>query len=284
MTTVFQNLALFPHMNVEKNVGYGLKMRGVDKTEIAARVQEALALVKLEGVEKRMPDQLSGGQKQRVALARALVLRPRVLLLDEPLSALDMHLRRHMHKELKRMQRELGITFFYITHDQEEALNLSDRIALMKNGRFVQLGTPKELYDAPESRFAATFIGQSNLIRGMIEEVNGNGAVLRAEGLNLPCMPRNSVKPGDEMALCIRVERLHYGAAAPEGFSIPGVIVEHEYAGGVQRAVIELEGGHRLTAQRQMEGAQECAAGSRVSVWWDLSGAALVPWGDEDEK
>ena len=247
-------------------------------------MQESLKLVKLEGAEKRMPDQLSGGQKQRVALARALVLRPRVLLLDEPLSALDMHLRRHMHKELKRMQRELGITFLYITHDQEEALNLSDRIALMKNGRFVQLGTPKELYDAPESRFAASFIGQSNLIRGVMEEENEKNAVLNADGLKLPCIPRKPVKPGDEMALCVRVERLHYGPEAPGDFSVPGVLKEHEYAGGVQRAVIELKNGQLLTAQRQAEGREDCPAGTPVKVWWDLNGAALVPWEDAHEQ
>jgi len=284
VNTVFQNLALFPHMNVEKNVGYGLRIRGAEKKEIATRVKEALALVKLEGVEKRMPDQLSGGQKQRVALARSLVLRPRVLLLDEPLSALDMHLRRHMHKELKRMQRELGITFLYITHDQEEALNLSDRIALMESGRFVQLGTPKELYDAPQSRFAATFIGQSNLIRGVVESADGERAVLAANGMKLPCANKNGLKEGSEAALCVRVERLYYALEAPDGFSVPGMVVEHEYAGGVQRAVIELAGGQRLTAQRQAENKQDCPVGSPVHAWWDTASAALVPWEAQDEK
>ena len=278
VNTVFQNLALFPHMNVEKNVGYGLRMQGVDKKEIAQRVKESLELVQLPGVEKRMPDQLSGGQKQRVALARALVMKPRVLLLDEPLSALDMHLRKHMHKELKRMQRELGITFLYITHDQEEALNLSDRIVLMNQGRFVQIGTPQELYDFPRTHFAASFIGQSNLLRGVITGVGENKALLEVDGLSIPCIPRFPVGVGDEMALCIRAERLHYGSTPQGKAHLSGIIREHEYFGGAQRTVIELPGGQLLTAHRQVESAQDLSIGSRVFLWWDMQSAALVHW------
>lgn len=278
LNTVFQNLALFPHMTVERNIGYGLRMQGVKKAEIAARTAEMLRLVQLEGVEKRMPEQLSGGQRQRVALARALVMRPQALLLDEPLSALDLHLRRHMQQELKRMQRELGVAFIYITHDQEEALNMSDRIALMRDGRFEQIGMPQELYDAPQSVFAAAFIGQTNLIRGVITGCGEGKALLEADGLSLPCVARRPVAVGDEMCLCVRVERLHY-AAQPQGpIHIGGVLREHQYAGGVQRAVIELAGGRRLLAQRQVEAAQDCPVGSRVFVWWDPQTAALVPW------
>lgn len=284
VNTVFQNLALFPHMTVEKNIAYGLRMRGVERKETAARVKEMLEMVRLTGVEKRFPSQLSGGQRQRVALARALVLRPRVLLLDEPLSALDLHLRRHMQGELKRMQRELGVTFVYITHDQEEALNLSDRVALMREGRFVQIDTPQRLYDAPASRFAASFVGQSNLIRGVITGCGEGKAVLEAEGLSLPCVCRRPVAVGDEMALCVRVERLHY-ASRPQGdIHISGILREHEYAGGLQRAVIELPGGRRLIAQRQVEDAQDCPVGSRVFLWWNIQAAALVPWEEWDDE
>ena len=163
VNTVFQNYALFPHMTVEKNVAYGLRMRRLPREEINRRVQEMLELVQLKEYGKRLPTQLSGGQRQRVAIARAAILKPRLLLLDEPLGALDLKLRRQMQIELKRMQQQLNITFIYITHDQEEAMGMSDRIALMRDGRFVQLDTPEGLYERPNSAFAATFIGDTNL-------------------------------------------------------------------------------------------------------------------------
>ncbi len=166
---VFQNYALFPHLDVGDNVAFGLKRKGVAKDETARRVGEALELVHLTGYERRKPNQLSGGQQQRVALARALVNRPNVLLLDEPLGALDLKLRRQLQVELKRIQAEVGITFVYVTHDQEEALTMSDRIAVMHAGKVEQLGTPEELYERPATRFVADFIGSTNLLRGRIE-------------------------------------------------------------------------------------------------------------------
>ncbi len=171
VNTVFQNYALFPHMNVSDNVGYGLKIRKVPKAEIAERVEQALRLVQLEGYGKRMPDQLSGGQKQRIAIARAVINEPKVLLLDEPLGALDLKLRRQMQLELKRLQKQLGITFIYITHDQEEAINMSDTIAVMNHGRFEQIGTPDEIYNHPKTSYVATFVGNANILTGIVESI-----------------------------------------------------------------------------------------------------------------
>ncbi len=166
VNTVFQNYALFPHMSVADNIGYGLKLKKASKSEIQAKVQEMLTLVQLEEYGKRMPSELSGGQKQRVAIARALAVQPQILLLDEPLGALDLQLRRQMQFELKRLQKQLGITFLYITHDQEEALNMSDRIAVMRQGRFEQIGTPNEIYDSPKTAYVAKFVGESNILKG----------------------------------------------------------------------------------------------------------------------
>lgn len=166
VNTVFQNYALFPHMTVEENVGYGLKLKKVAKGEIKKKVSHMLELVQLSGYEKRKPSELSGGQRQRVAIARALVNNPKVLLLDEPLGALDLQLRRAMQHELKRLQKKLGITFVYITHDQEEAINMSDRIAVMNAGRFEQIGTPDEIYNHPKTSYVATFVGNANILKG----------------------------------------------------------------------------------------------------------------------
>ena len=172
VNTVFQNYALFPHMNVAENIGYGLKLKKVPKSEIRKKVSQMLELVQLEGYEKRKPSELSGGQKQRVAIARALVNNPKVLLLDEPLGALDLQLRRAMQIELKHLQKKLGITFIYITHDQEEAINMSDTIAVMNHGRFEQIGTPDEIYNHPKTSYVAMFVGNANILTGVVESVD----------------------------------------------------------------------------------------------------------------
>ena len=179
VNTVFQNYALFPHMNVAENIGYGLKLKKVPKNEIKKKVSQMLELVQLEGYEKRKPSELSGGQKQRVAIARALVNNPKVLLLEEPLGALDLQLRRAMQIELKHLQKKLGITFIYITHDQEEAINMSDRIAVMKDGRIEQIGTPDEIYNHPKTSYVATFVGNANILHGVVERVQGYNAVVK---------------------------------------------------------------------------------------------------------
>ena len=179
VNTVFQNYALFPHMNVAENIGYGLKLKKVPKSEIRKKVFQMLELVQLEGYEKRKPSELSGGQKQRVAIARALVNNPKVLLLDEPLGALDLQLRRAMQIELKHLQKKLGITFIYITHDQEEAINMSDRIAVMKDGRIEQIGTPDEIYNHPKTSYVATFVGNANILHGAAERIQGENAIVK---------------------------------------------------------------------------------------------------------
>ena len=179
VNTVFQNYALFPHMNVAENIGYGLKLKKVPKSEIKKKVSQMLELVQLEGYEKRKPSELSGGQKQRVAIARALVNNPKVLLLDEPLGALDLQLRRAMQIELKHLQKKLGITFIYITHDQEEAINMSDRIAVMRDGRIEQIGTPDEIYNHPKTSYVATFVGNANILHGVAESIQGQNAIVK---------------------------------------------------------------------------------------------------------
>ena len=179
VNTVFQNYALFPHMNVAENIGYGLKLKKVPKSEIRKKVSQMLELVQLEGYEKRKPSELSGGQKQRVAIARALVNNPKVLLLDEPLGALDLQLRRAMQIELKHLQKILGITFIYITHDQEEAINMSDRIAVMRDGCIEQIGTPDEIYNHPKTSYVATFVGNANILHGGAESIQGENAIVK---------------------------------------------------------------------------------------------------------
>lgn len=209
VNTVFQNYALFPHMNVFENVAFGLKIKKVPKNEIEMKVNNILHLVKLDGYENRMPSELSGGQKQRVALARAIVNNPKVLLLDEPLSALDLKLRKEMQIELKHLQRELGITFIFVTHDQEEALTMSDRIAIMNNGNLEQIGTPDEIYEKPKTRFVANFIGETNLFKGVIFDKKESETIIDVSGDKIPvkeCPFRN----GEEVYISIRPERLKF--------------------------------------------------------------------------
>ena len=221
---VFQNYALFPHMNVEQNIGYSLKLKGRPRGEIKKTVAEALTLVQLGGYEKRRPGELSGGQRQRVAVARAVVNRPRVLLLDEPLGALDLQLRRQMQVELKRIQQQLGISFIYITHDQEEALTMSDRIAVMRDGRFEQTGSAPEVYDRPKTSFTARFVGNANVLEGQViaREDRGGGRVLlifehpagRA-ALECPAGGREP-RPGERVRLAIRGEYVEFRPRQPE--------------------------------------------------------------------
>ena len=216
--TVFQNYALFPHMTVEANIGYSLRIRGVKKPEIKSRVREMLELVQLEGFGSRMPGELSGGQRQRVAIARSAIDSPKVLLLDEPLGALDLQLRRMMQTELKRLQKKLGITFIYITHDQEEALNMSDRIAVMRDGLFEQLGTPNEIYDRPKTAFVARFVGSANILT-----LGGKCLAVRSEALEL-----QRGEPG----------------------YLTGVIREKTFAGGMLRITVDTKECGELVASR----------------------------------
>jgi spermidine/putrescine transport system ATP-binding protein len=216
VNTVFQHYALFPHMSVRDNVGYGLRMQKVAPAEIARRVDEALAMVRLGDFGGRAPKQLSGGQQQRVALARALVNRPRVLLLDEPLGALDLKLRREMQLELKQLQTQVGITFIYVTHDQEEALTMSDRIVLMRAGRIEQIGTPREMYDSPRTRYVADFIGESNFLRARITEIVGSFVELDLAGKPVYAIPVPNLQPGDTVELSIRPEHVELVGDRPQ--------------------------------------------------------------------
>ncbi len=208
INTVFQSYALFPHLNISDNVGYGLDVAGVAKQERNSRVFEALEMVGLSGVEKRRPSQLSGGQQQRVALARAIVNRPKMLLLDEPLSALDRNLRAKMQIELKTLQSELGICFLFVTHDQEEALTMSDRIVVLNGGKIEQLGTPDEIYHRPASRFVSEFIGESNIFTGKVVDTSGPEARVDIGGSEIICKAQ-TLSTGDKVSLLIRPEQLH---------------------------------------------------------------------------
>jgi len=262
VNTVFQDYALFPHMNVLDNVAYGLRVRGVARAERRRRAMDALASVRLEGFATRKPSQLSGGQRQRVALARATVVQPKALLLDEPLGALDLKLRQQMQVELKQLQHELGIAFVFVTHDQDEALTLSDRIAVFNNGRIEQLGTPRELYEHPVSRFVADFVGTSNLF-----DREHAQSVLRRDG-----------------EFSIRPEKLTL-STVPDSTGSPtatGTLVESVYAGNSIRRVVDLDAGPRISVLEHNDRTHrgELDRGTRVHVSWndddlrELAGAA----------
>jgi putative spermidine/putrescine transport system ATP-binding protein len=263
VNTVFQDYALFPHMSVLDNVAYGLRVRGMGRKERRERASKALAAVRLESLADRKPSQLSGGQRQRVALARATVVEPKVLLLDEPLGALDLKLREQMQVELKQIQREIGITFIFVTHDQEEALTLSDRIAVFNAGRIEQLGTPRELYEAPASRFVADFVGTSNLFDP----------------------DRSHVLIGRAGEHTIRPEKLTLSSEPDSGEGIrsaPGTVVESIYVGNAIRRVVDLDAGMRVTVLEPNDRSRTADQdrGDRVHVsWHDEDVVALIPPG-----
>ncbi|MEE1820471.1 ABC transporter ATP-binding protein [Streptomyces sp. SP18ES09] len=262
--TVFQDYALFPHMTVEQNVAYGLKVRGVPRAERLVRARAALAQVGLDGLGRRRPAELSGGQRQRVALARALVGRPRVLLLDEPLGALDLKLRERMQVELKAIQREVGITFVFVTHDQEEALTMSDRIAVFHQGRIEQVATPAEIYEHPATPFVAGFVGTSNLLSG-----DAARRVVGAPGTY-------SIRPEK-----IRILSDHTAPGEPGHSTASGTVAEVVYLGDSTRFLVDLDGGGRLTALQQnlRTSSADLAAfrGARIGLQWHPSHAVRVP-------
>ena len=286
VNTVFQNYALFPHMNVAENIGYGLKLKKVPKSEIRKKVSQMLELVQLEGYEKRKPSELSGGQKQRVAIARALVNNPKVLLLDEPLGALDLQLRRAMQIELKHLQKKLGITFIYITHDQEEAINMSDRIAVMRDGRIEQIGTPDEIYNHPKTSYVATFVGNANILHGVAESIQGENAIVKIgndrvivklETSQQDTEAKQYLAAGEKVTLAVRSENILLQEAAVIGDtdtdngeavdisvadrgldahnknSVSGLqatVTEKNFAGGQLRVTLKLRDGTQLIASR----------------------------------
>lgn len=289
VNTVFQNYALFPHMNVAENIGYGLKLKKVPKSEIRKKVSQMLELVQLEGYERRKPSELSGGQKQRVAIARALVNNPKVLLLDEPLGALDLQLRRAMQIELKHLQKKLGITFIYITHDQEEAINMSDRIAVMRDGRIEQIGAPDEIYNHPKTSYVATFVGNANILHGVAESIQGENAIVKIGNdrviVKLETSQQDTedtrakqyLAAGEKVTLAVRSENILLQETAVIGdtgtdhrdavdISVSGggldahnknsvsglqaTVTEKNFAGGQLRVTLKLSDGTQLIASR----------------------------------
>ncbi len=277
VNTVFQNYALFPHMNVEQNVGYSLKIRRVPRAEIREKVRKMLALVQLDGFEKRMPSELSGGQKQRVAIARSLINQPKLLLLDEPLGALDLQLRRQMQQELKRLQKKLGITFIYITHDQEEALNMSDRIAVMKDGRFQQIGAPGEVYDSPRTAYVARFVGTANIVYGTVEAVEGDLVTFsNTDGRGVFRSRGYSFAPGMPVTLAIRGEQAEPRKdCSREAPGLVGVVKEKSFSGGMLRIVVGLSDGVEFICNKHGIDS-ELAPGDRVKLCWAPESACPV--------
>ncbi len=277
---VFQNYALFPHLTVAENLAFPLRMRKHPAARIAERVEWGLALVQLEGLDGRYPRQLSGGQQQRVALARALVFEPPVLLMDEPLGALDKKLRAEMQLELKHLHARLGVTVIYVTHDQEEALTLSDRIAVMSRGRIEQLGEPLELYEAPRTRFVAEFIGESNLLEGAVAAAAGGGLVLvTRSGLRLPIRP-GSVRAGDAATLLLRPEKIAIATEGDHGdpLAVEGEIAEAIYLGEATRYVVRTAGGQAfMVKQQNLSPAGALKVGARVALRWDPDAAVAQP-------
>jgi spermidine/putrescine transport system ATP-binding protein len=256
VNTVFQNYALFPHLSVADNVGFGLRYKEVSKQEAKKRVSDALELVRLQGLERRRPSQLSGGQQQRVALARALVLNPSVLLLDEPLGALDAKLRKALQIELKALQEEVGITFIYVTHDQEEALTMSDRLAVMSNGRVEQIGTPSEVYEEPSTAYVADFLGVSNLMDADAEGVDGDGRCRIQVGDFELVAARGDTDARGDVKVVIRPERIRLEDSGATGENrIPGMVERVVYVGSTMQVIVHLASGPTLQAWVQNQGA-----------------------------
>lgn len=253
---MFQSYAVFPHMNVANNIAYGLRKEGISRTEIGKRVDEMLELVQLQNFEKRKPDQLSGGQRQRVALARALIKRPKVLLLDEPLAALDKKLREHTQFELMNIQDELGITFVVVTHDQEEAMTLSTRIAVMDEGRFQQIGTPKEIYEFPANRFVADFIGTINTFTGVVSNVTDEQTIVKSDevSIELAALGKQLVEVGQKVEIAVRPEKIYISKDKPSGpddVCVEGIVDDLGYLGNRSLYRIRLGSGKIVQVSSQ---------------------------------
>ena len=283
---VFQNYALFPHMSAADNVGYGLRMRRLAKGEVKRRVADALVLVRLSGIENRRPHQLSGGQQQRVALARALVISPKVLLLDEPLSALDRSLRASMQVEIKEIQRQLGVTALFVTHDQSEALSLSDRIAVMFDGQIRQIGTPADIYRRPSDRFVASFVGDVNVLRARLGSIDQTTATISLGAQSIPVAtgPLAGSKPGDPVDLFVRPEQLRLSATG-EPMAAQGTVTTHIYQGAhVDLYVLSpvASGGRLLVRSAEPDAITRWPVGAVVGV--TVNGADAMAFAPQDDK
>jgi spermidine/putrescine transport system ATP-binding protein len=278
---VFQHYALFPHMSIRDNIAFGMRLKRVDKSEQRERVAEMLRIVRLEGLEKRKPGQLSGGQQQRVALARALVNKPAALLLDEPLGALDVKLRKQMQLELKRIQSELGTTFVYVTHDQEEALAMSDRIAVMNDGVVEQIAPPRELYEHPVTSFCADFIGSLNALEFRVDDVSGRQLISHVSPTErLVVEAENGHHPGDELKLAVRPERIRIdptGRPAPEeGSRLEGVVAEVIYLGSLTQFHVDTKVGRVVSYRMNDEGQPGVESGRDVVLTWPVHGSSVL--------
>lgn len=278
VNTVFQNYALFPHLTIQENIAFGLKLQKVKKAEIKERVENIIKLVKLEEHADKSPDQLSGGQKQRVAIARAIVNNPKVLLLDEPLGALDLKLRKEMQLELKQLQRELEITFIYVTHDQEEALTMSDRIVVMNKGRIEQVGTAHEIYERPQTKFVAQFIGETNLFEDVeILEKNGNDYVVAIGSEKVSTDSMKDFKPGEKVHISIRPENMKLSRTPMEGRESIAVTYDSNiYVGNISKFVVFTDQGKRLTASEFSEDAGTFNKGDKVYINWIPERAVMI--------
>ncbi len=275
---VFQDYSLFPHMTIAENIAFGLKERRVDKATTAARVQELLELIELPDVAERHPAQLSGGQQQRVAVARAVAYAPRVLLMDEPLGALDLKLRESMQIELRRIQQELGITAVYVTHDQSEAMNMSDRIAVMNHGVLEQVGTAEEIYDRPRTKFVAGFVGQINFLESRIVEINGDAAVVDACGTRFATHGRGPFTVGATATVAIRPERLTLrppGTEDNDGARIDGAVEAITFAGNLVRTTVRAGDGTSLIVESR-PGEVASDVGDAVAVSWSSDHCLLL--------
>lgn len=276
VNTVFQNYALFPNMNVYDNVAYGLKVKKVPKDEIKKRVKEMLKLVQLEGFEKRRINQMSGGQKQRVAIARALINRPKVLLLDEPLGALDLKLRKQMQIELKRLQKKLSITFVYVTHDQEEALTMSDRIAIINKGVIEQIDTAYNIYEHPKTRFVAGFIGESNILNAVVLDNKDGVVTIGTEvGKARALADDKDFQVNDSVSISIRPENMLYSKEPVEGFGLKAVVKEHIYVGNIIKTILLLNDGTEIKVNRFSED-DAPDVGDMVYLYWKLEKGILL--------
>ena len=294
---VFQNYALFPHMTVSQNIGYGLKIDKLPKNQIREKVAEMLKMVRLEVYEKRMPNELSGGQKQRVAIARALVKNPKVLLLDEPLGALDLQLRRQMQIELKSIQERMGITFIYITHDQEEALNMSDRIAVMRAGGFSQIGTPEEIYSRPKTDFVARFVGEANVLKAQAIENDHGILKVKIKGGTAKVFVRGKdVNPGDMVNIAVRSDSIYFPEEGSESCMEAALQAEEDnmsdtfcvevkdkhFTAGMLRIVLETDDGKTIIASRHGIDSN-LSVGDRIHIGWEPANAVIVDEEESDE-
>src|SRR3954447_105092 len=277
LNMVFQHYALFPHMSIYDNVAFGLKVKGVPRAEHRARIDDLLRIVSLEGYEKRRPRQLSGGQQQRVALARALVNRPAALLLDEPLGALDVKLRKQMQLELKRIQHELGTTFVYVTHDQEEALAMSDRIAVMDAGRVEQLGTPREVYERPATPFVADFIGSLNAVEIRVDEAVGGYGIARLGEQDRVVMPVDiGTSAGSELRVAVRPEHVRLAAGDVNGSRLSGTVADIVYLGMYTQIHVDTAAGRIVSHRLADEPLESLERGGGVELAWDADDSYVL--------